>query len=364
MRARPGRGSARIDRRRAAAVDAGGRRRTPPPRAGRSDPNPPKPPGDAPGAGRPRRRQRRLLSRRRSGLLQRDLRRRARSRDDLVAADQRRPQHRRRQDLVAGRRCPACTSIITTSCSMPTDKNHIILANDGGLYETYDGMKTWRHFTNLPLSQFYRVATDNAKPFYNVCGGMQDNGTICGPSRTVNRAGIRTSDWYSVGGGDGFQPRVDPEDPAHRLRAVAGRGAQPARSAPAGGRSRIRPRPQNTTVDGKPTGAAGSRARRQGGGRGGGFGAGAFRPLALGLAAHRQPAQQPPALLRRRAAVPQRRSRRLVGDRQPRPHAAARRHEDRDHGQGLAAVLGGVQPGDDDAQHASPRWTSRRCSTG
>lgn len=95
----------------------------------------------------------------------------------------------------------------------PNDPDFLLVGTDGGLYESFDLAANWHFFANLPVTQFYKVAVDDAEPFYNIYGGTQDNSTQAGPSQTTWSRGIVNSDWYLTIGADGHQPATEPGNP-------------------------------------------------------------------------------------------------------------------------------------------------------
>jgi photosystem II stability/assembly factor-like uncharacterized protein len=95
----------------------------------------------------------------------------------------------------------------------PKDPNRIWQGQDGGIAVSYDKGETWEYVNNIPLGQYYQVHADMRQPFYWVSGGLQDNGTWTGPSRTREPAGILNDDWIMVSFGDGFHVVNHPDDP-------------------------------------------------------------------------------------------------------------------------------------------------------
>jgi photosystem II stability/assembly factor-like uncharacterized protein len=95
----------------------------------------------------------------------------------------------------------------------PNDPDHFIIGDDGGIAITWDKGGTYDFPNTFPVGQFYHVSYDMSKP-YRVCGGLQDNGTWCGPTRTRGREGASNASWFNVGGGDGFYSAQDPNNPS------------------------------------------------------------------------------------------------------------------------------------------------------
>ncbi|MDW8354022.1 MAG: hypothetical protein RMK57_05775 [Bryobacterales bacterium] len=95
----------------------------------------------------------------------------------------------------------------------PVNPKRLWQGNDGGLAVSHDGGETWQAVYNIALGQFYQIHADNRQPFYYVMGGLQDNGSWTGPSRTREPAGILNDDWRLVSFGDGFYIFNHPDEP-------------------------------------------------------------------------------------------------------------------------------------------------------
>jgi photosystem II stability/assembly factor-like uncharacterized protein len=153
----------------------------------------------------------------------------------------------------------------------PRNSNHLLIGNDGGLDVSYDQGETWEEISLMALGQFYAISADMRKPYY-VCGGLQDNGSWCGPSAVRSQGGIMNHHWYRIGGGDGFYTANDPRDWAI--------GYQESQDG-ATGRYNLRTGETRTI---RPSGPISEQQRQQlqqlqqqGGGRGGGGGGGGGR---------------------------------------------------------------------------------------
>jgi photosystem II stability/assembly factor-like uncharacterized protein len=196
----------------------------------------------------------------------------------------------------------------------PRNNQHLVIGNDGGLDVSYDQGATWEEISLAALGQFYAISVDMRKPYY-VCGGLQDNGSWCGPSAVrSNQTGIMNSDWYRIGGGDGFYTANDPRDwsigyaesqdgntnrydlrtgvtrsirptpplappappPAEDPPPQAAQASQASQGRGAGGAAGAAP--QAAAAAGQPAGQAGGGGGGGGGGRGGRGGAGNIVP--------------------------------------------------------------------------------------
>ncbi len=123
----------------------------------------------------------------------------------------------------------------------PRDGRHIILGNDGGIYVTCDRAQTWDHLNHVAIGQFYHVAVGPRRD-YRVYGGLQDNGSWGGPNRVRGGSGPVNSDWFRVGGGDGFICQIDPHD-ADQIYFESQNGAMGRINFRTGQRGSARPQP-------------------------------------------------------------------------------------------------------------------------
>lgn len=94
----------------------------------------------------------------------------------------------------------------------PKNPKRMWQGQDGGIAVSQDAGESWEYVNNIPIGQFYQIHADNRLPFYNVMGGLQDNGAWTGPSRTREPAGIMNDDWRMISFGDGFYILNSPDD--------------------------------------------------------------------------------------------------------------------------------------------------------
>ena len=123
----------------------------------------------------------------------------------------------------------------------PDNSDYLLLGGDAGLYISYDRGIKWRKINNFAIGQFYGIGVDMRDPYW-VYGGLQDNHSWMGPTRTRRFIGIINDDWRQTGFSDGMYAQPDPEN--YRRVYIDSQGGNIIRFDPETGASEsIRPGP-------------------------------------------------------------------------------------------------------------------------
>ena len=93
----------------------------------------------------------------------------------------------------------------------PNNTKIVALASDQGVVISQNGGESWAEWYNQATAQMYHATADNAFP-YRVCGGQQDSGSACVPSRS-NDGRITFHDWHPAGIEEYGYAAPDPLDP-------------------------------------------------------------------------------------------------------------------------------------------------------
>jgi photosystem II stability/assembly factor-like uncharacterized protein len=94
----------------------------------------------------------------------------------------------------------------------PKNASILFNTNDGGVYHSQDGGKTWTYDVAAGGIQFYNVTLDNSTPFW-AYGSIQDYGSRRGQvDLGKGRDSIPAQAWVNAPGGEGSHHAIDPSN--------------------------------------------------------------------------------------------------------------------------------------------------------
>ena len=96
----------------------------------------------------------------------------------------------------------------------PTDSNHILVVNDGGIAISHDGLATFTHPVNLPIGHLFSIAVSQTKGTFWASSNIQDTGGWRGQiDMTAGRDQVTWKEWESAPGDESGRHAVHPTDP-------------------------------------------------------------------------------------------------------------------------------------------------------